>query len=379
MQKNSYILRFLGAFLFICTEMASAVEVRPLFQFDFPSNVTIEKNVKDVKQDKDWSTDPVYIGGAELIFAAEFSPIHYGFGLGYKSAQRKGSMKATPGAVPVWAHLAFGAFNKDRIFSPYAVARFGTLAPLSKDGNWWERPLNFMIEGGVGTYLPYGIGLEVVYDYSSMKKSFQSNDTDFRVSSGRVGIQLSIGFELSRDRTYQSDEEKTEQKNGNTETADNNNPYASYYTELDEQSSAEEYATFESATETPSEPSGTDTGDTPAETGYGETAADNAATEPSDSAAEGVAESAPETPTEPATEESAEPDSATAESVSETADDSATESVAEPAEEEKPAAEEKPASASKKASKKSSKKAAKKTAKKSTKKAAKKTTKKKKK
>ena len=201
--KNKFYNKILSlALVFICSQLASAFEIRPILQLDLPSKVNIEKDVNGVKQEKKWSTDLVFEGGAEMIFSAEFSPIHYGFGLGYKSAQQKGSQQATPGALPVWGNIAFGMFNKDKIFSPYAVARVGYLVPLTGDGNWWERPFNFFVEGGIGTYLPYNIGIEVLYDYSSMLKSYESSKTKFRVSSGRIAFQLSVGFELSHDRKY---------------------------------------------------------------------------------------------------------------------------------------------------------------------------------
>ena len=72
------------ALLSLGIQYAYSMELRPLAQFDFPTKVTIKKEVGDVKEEKKWDTDPVFIGGAELLFGAEFAPIRYGFGLGYK-------------------------------------------------------------------------------------------------------------------------------------------------------------------------------------------------------------------------------------------------------------------------------------------------------
>lgn len=212
-----------------CTVSLHAFEIRPFAEFMFPSSVTIKKEVKDVDLEKKWDTDFVIKGGAEFLFKAEFAPLRYGFGLAYKSAQKQDDQVATPASIPVWLSLAVGTFNQDNLFSPYIAGRFGFLAPLTGDGNWWERPLNFFGNFGIGVIFPYNFGLEVNYDYSSMLKSFESSDTRFRVFSGRIGIQLSWGLSLTHDRKYKSDEEKIEEKGiepvKDTTTADSTESY----------------------------------------------------------------------------------------------------------------------------------------------------------
>ena len=188
--------------LFCLYSATNAVELRSLVQFEFPAQIGIDKKMNDVKEEREWDTDHVLMGGLEFIFAAEFSPIHYGFGFGFKTSQKQNSLEATPMAIPIWANVAFGSFNKDRMFSPYIVTRYGTLLPLTTNSHWWERPFHYFVEIGAGVIMPWDIGLEVKYDYTSMRKSFSDNHTNFRISSGRLAIQLSLGFELSRDRTY---------------------------------------------------------------------------------------------------------------------------------------------------------------------------------
>jgi hypothetical protein len=289
--------------------------------------------------------------------------VRYGIGLAYKSAQKKGDVTAAPAAIPVWLSASFGLFNKQAMFQPYAVARFGTLAPLTGNGNWWESPLNYMVEGGAGVVFPYNIGLEVVYDYSSLKKSFKSNETEFRVSSGRVGIQLSVGINLGGDDSAKPAEnseqtntaviESSESSEPESSDSESNDSYTDPYAEPEQASETDSTAT----SETPSEPaeaavpaeSTSDTATTETVEESPEIEADSAATE----TAESASEPAPETVTEPEPE----PEAAPA-----------------PVEEPKPAA----TKTAKKSSKKSTKKAAKKSAKKSTKKTSKKTTKKKK-
>ena len=191
-------------FLGFCSA-TNATELRPLVQFDFPSQVTIDKKVNEVREEKNWHTSPIFIAGAEFIFTAEFNPFHYGFGIAFKSAQKHNSQRITPAAIPIWANLYYMAYNNEGVISIYVATRGGTLLPFTADGNWWERPFNFFIEGGAGIimpFLPYDIGLEVNYNFSSMQRSFVDAHTKFRATSGRIGIKLSLGFELYHERSY---------------------------------------------------------------------------------------------------------------------------------------------------------------------------------
>ena len=338
---------------------ANALEVRPLAQIQIPGKDKIAWENHGKKDDMKVDADLVFEIGTELLANTDY--VRYGIGLAYKSAQKKGDVTAAPATIPVWLSASFGLFNKQAMFQPYAVARFGTLAPLTGNGNWWESPLNYMVEGGAGVVFPYNIGLEVVYDYSSLKKSFKSNETEFRVSSGRVGIQLSVGINLGGDDSAKP-AENSEQTNTNIlessdsaepESSDSYESYTNPYAEPEQASETDSTAT----SETPSEPaeaavpaeSTSDTATTETVEESHESEADSAATE----AAESASEPAPETVTEPEPEP---------------------EAVPAPVEEPKPAA----TKTTKKSSKKSTKKASKKSSKKSTKKASKKSTKRKK-
>ena len=340
---------------------ANALEVRPLAQIQIPGKDKIAWENHGKKDDMKVDADLVFEIGTELLANTDY--VRYGIGLAYKSAQKKGDVTAAPATIPVWLSASFGLFNKQAMFQPYAVARFGTLAPLTSNGNWWESPLNYMVEGGAGVVFPYNIGLEIVYDYSSLKKSFKSNETEFRVSSGRVGIQLSVGINLGGDDSAKPAEnseqtntaviESSESSEPESSDSESNDSYTDPYAEPEQASETDSTAT----SETPSEPteaavpaeSTSDTATTETVEESPEIEADSAATE----TAESASEPAPETVTEPKPE----PEAAPA-----------------PVEEPKPAA----TKTAKKSSKKSTKKAAKKSAKKSTKKTSKKTTKKKK-
>lgn len=185
----------------ICTSV-NAMELRPLAQFEFPADVTINKRIESVKEEKEWETDPVFIIGTELLFSAEFAPIRYGVGLAFKSSQKDGSNTITPAFLPIWGNISFGLYKKDWFAVPYATVRIGTMGALTGEGSWWERPFNFFIDAGIGAIFPYNIGFEVNFDFSSVYKSFEHRDTKIRISSGRIGLQLSIGFELTHERIY---------------------------------------------------------------------------------------------------------------------------------------------------------------------------------
>lgn len=332
---------------------ANALEVRPLAQIQIPGKDKIAWENHGKKDDMKVDADLVFEIGTELLANTDY--VRYGIGLAYKSAQKKGDVTAAPATIPVWLSASFGLFNKQAMFLPYAVARFGTLAPLTGNGNWWERPLNYMVEGGAGVVFPYNIGLEVVYDYSSLKKSFKSNETEFRVSSGRVGIQLSVGINLGGDDSAKPAENSEQTNTAVIESSDSAEPESSDSESND--SYTDPYAEPEQATGTDS----TATSETPSEPT--ESVNDSAATEATEEtpSEEAVAE------TEPAAEE-------TAEAAEPAEPEPEPEAAPAPVEEPKPAA----TKTAKKSSKKSTKKAAKKSAKKSTKKTSKKPTKKKK-
>lgn len=335
---------------------ASALEVRPLAQIQFPGKTKIAWEDHGKKDDPKIDADLVYEIGTELLANTDY--VRYGFGLAYKSAQKKGDVTAAPATIPVWLSASFGLFNKQALFQPYAVARFGTLAPLTSNGNWWESPLNFMVEGGAGVVFPYNIGLEVVYDYSSVKKSFKSMDKEFRISSGRIGIQLSVGINLGGDNSAKPAEnsEQTNVADENTAAQDSSsdseqsNFYSNAYAEAEQESTETDSSSTDSAT---TDYAATETAEQPE--------ADSVKTE------------------ETAEEPSSESDSAAAPVAEESEPAPETEAAPEPEPEVAPApAPEEPKPAAKKTTKKSSKKASKKSSKKAAKKSTKKTGKKKK-
>ena len=104
----------------ICTSV-NAMEIRPLAQFDFFADVTAHKRIENVKEEKTWNSNPLFIVGTELLFSAEFAPLRYGIGLGYKSSQKKGSKTLTPAFLPIWGNFSFGFYGKDWLAVPYAV------------------------------------------------------------------------------------------------------------------------------------------------------------------------------------------------------------------------------------------------------------------
>lgn len=194
--------KFILVCIFCLISNVFAMELRPFFNGYAPSNASIVTHQKSVKSERDWDSEKQFSAGLEMSFAAEFSPIRYGFGAGYKSPLKENHTKIVPASIPVWGTFTFGRINTDDFFSPYAVGRVGVLPLITGNGNWWERPFDFFVAGGLGVFLPYRIGVEVNYEYASVLKSYENSDLNFRISAGKFGARLSIGFELTRERIY---------------------------------------------------------------------------------------------------------------------------------------------------------------------------------
>ena len=179
-----------------------ALDIKPSGQFFFPSDVTISKDSKSVSSEQEWETEFVIEAGVEALFSSEFLPMRSGFGLGFRTSQQDDGAEATPASLPLWGALSFGRIDRDNFFSPYLALRGGYLLPLTGDDYWWDSPVNFFVNCGVGAVLPKGFTLEVSADYSSMKKSYPDEDLEYRVSSLRVGIMFAIFIEITHSKTY---------------------------------------------------------------------------------------------------------------------------------------------------------------------------------
>ncbi|MCF0215562.1 MAG: hypothetical protein HUK21_03705 [Fibrobacteraceae bacterium] len=191
-------------YLTLAVTNAIAIEVRPLVNGYGPSEASTITQEKSAKSEKLWDSDHQFLIGTEIQFTADFSPMRYGFGVGYKSTLEEDDARKAPAAIPVWVTLAYGNINTKKIFSPYIAGRVGWLPLISGSDNWWSKPLNFFIQGGLGVILPLRIGLEINYEYASVLKSNESEDLSYRISSGKLGAQISIGFEFLQDKTYSS-------------------------------------------------------------------------------------------------------------------------------------------------------------------------------
>ena len=49
--------------LFCLYSATNAVELRSLVQFEFPAQIGIDKKMNDVKEEREWDTDHVLMGG----------------------------------------------------------------------------------------------------------------------------------------------------------------------------------------------------------------------------------------------------------------------------------------------------------------------------
>lgn len=186
-----------------------SLELRPLAQIQYaPLKIDVNKNDDGVLSERRAETDLIFEGGMELISSAEFATMRYGIGVAYRTPQKNGNEEFVPASIPFWGIITFGNIRVDHFFSPYIAIRLGSIAPITSNGNWWERPYNFIINPGIGVIFPYSIGLEFNYEFCSMQKSFADEKQTFRVNSHRIGAQLSIGFELTHDRIYRSEDER---------------------------------------------------------------------------------------------------------------------------------------------------------------------------
>lgn len=201
LRKCSFLLAGLCLF-----GSAQALDIRPFVQFFFPNEVSVSKDSKAVSSEQEWGTDFVIEAGTEILFVSEFLPLQAGAGLGFRTAQSNEDSKATPASLPAWGVLSFGRISDDNFFSPFVALRGGYLLPLSGDDAWWDRPVNFFANCGVGAVLPKGITLEASVDYSSMQKSYSKEDLKYRVSSFRIGILLGMNIELMHSRVYKERE-----------------------------------------------------------------------------------------------------------------------------------------------------------------------------
>lgn len=203
MFSNTRILLLAGLSLFSASH---AFDIRPFAQLFFPNEISVPKESESVTSEQKWETGVVIEAGVEAFFISEFLPLQAGFGLGFRSTQSTEDSKATPAALPVWGVLSFGRIQEDSFFSPFVALRGGYLIPLSGDDAWWDSPVNFFANCGIGTVLPMGFTLEATVDYSSMQKSFPDDDIKYRVPSFRVGILLGFNIEISHSKIYKPHE-----------------------------------------------------------------------------------------------------------------------------------------------------------------------------
>lgn len=200
MKKSSIYL--VGLLILFLHSNIFSWEIQPFMQVYAPAEISILKEEKGIQSERETKTDLIYEGGLEFLFSAEFAPMQYGFGLGYKTAQKKNSTDFVPASIPLWGVLTIGSTNREQLLRPYLALRLGYIAPFTTSSSWWEWPVNYIINAGLGCEFPYDINLEIMYDYTSMQKSFEYKDLNYRVNSPRVAARISVSFEMSHDRIY---------------------------------------------------------------------------------------------------------------------------------------------------------------------------------
>ena len=195
----------------ICLGLQTTVfsmEVRPFVEGKIPGKANVSKKINGKEGDFDTDSKFMVKGGTEAFFNIGDLPLRYGLGAAYLTPIKdENGDNLTPAMLPFWLSFGVGTVNPNKVISPYGMVRVGFPTPLTEIKNWWRKPQHFTVNGGAGIVFPYRIGLEVNYEYTSLLKHYNQGDTRYRVSTGRVGIQLSMGFGL-----FESDQPKEEPK-----------------------------------------------------------------------------------------------------------------------------------------------------------------------
>lgn len=203
-KKNSLFPRPLLWALASIVMPCSAADILALFSLQMPTDIDIQRNEKGVELESSFRSGITWNFGLEYLKSTEFGPFQYGAGIGFMSAQEDSKDgELTPYTMPLWASVAVIAKDKEWIAYPYAETRLGYLLPISVNGNWWARPLNFMVSVNLGVRTTYYVGLEASYTLVSMEKYYPSSNLSLRTFSGRFGFSITGPFNLSWDRAFE--------------------------------------------------------------------------------------------------------------------------------------------------------------------------------
>lgn len=192
-----------------------ASEIHPFIRGFGPVGTTVEKEVSGASSQIRYDMGITYNVGAEFLMGTDFSPFYFGGGVGVLSAQKsvqansqKGeNFEIVPWTIPAWASVSWRASNSYENFVPYATLRGGWAMPLSIKSAWWNSPANFVFDAALGAIHQTGIGFEISYTYTSLKKSYEKSDVSYRVNSGRFGLAVLMNFELTHTQEYVPNEE----------------------------------------------------------------------------------------------------------------------------------------------------------------------------
>jgi len=204
MKKNAALLTCV-----LLLTYANASEIHPFVRGFFPADVSVSRDLGGVSSNTEYGTDFTAEAGAEFLAEMEFAPFFFGGGIGFMGAQKDGELELTPSSFPIWGAFSLRSPKSFRDIAPYATLRAGWLMPVSSSGAWWEEPLNFMVDMGVGVHLAQGVGFELSYTFTNFEKSFEGKDLSYRVSSGRFGASCYLNFEISHKRNYVPNEGTT--------------------------------------------------------------------------------------------------------------------------------------------------------------------------
>lgn len=181
---------------------ANASEIHPFVRGFFPADVNVSRDLDGSDSKTAYSTDFTLEFGAEFLTEIEFSPLYFGGGIGFMSAQKNDELDVTPSSFPIWGALSLRSPKSFKDVAPYGTLRAGWPLPVTTNGAWWEKPLNFMVDMGLGFHFAQSAGIELSYTFTSIKKSYEERDLSYRLSSGRFGVSCYWNFEITRKHKY---------------------------------------------------------------------------------------------------------------------------------------------------------------------------------
>lgn len=183
-------------------QLSSAMELRGHIGVLAPTNTTLQKNVSGVAEEKEYDTDLSVEVNVELLFATKFAPFQFGAGVGYLGKEKTDKLTLAPSSLPVWASIVLKSPREFMEITPFIEARAGWPLPLTTEGAWWEKPLNFLTKFTIGAAFPGNVGVTFDYTYTSFTKSYEYKNLTYKTSARHFGASVFVNFDIVHEQPY---------------------------------------------------------------------------------------------------------------------------------------------------------------------------------